>query len=173
MGDTSNIIALSQAAAGGAGAYGQVQAGRYNAAGERFNARVADLQAADALSRGTVAMQRHRKDVKRLKSTQRATAAAQGIVVDQDIAQDIADDTDLQAAMDERQIGLDATREAWGHRVQAIDYRARARMERYDGNNKAIGTVMSTVGRFSDTTFRAEQLKPRDPDEPIPGVPIY
>ena len=155
MGDTSGIIAASQLTSGAASAYGQYQAGRYNSAIHRYNARVAELQAKDALKRGDVAAGDLRKQVRQLKGAQRAAAAAQGIVVDQDVAADLLEDTDRQAAEDERRIKLNAALEAWGYRVQATDSRARAQLARFEARNDAAGTLLASTARFADTGYRA------------------
>ncbi len=158
-GDYSAIIAASQATSGAAGAYGQYSAGKFNAGIAKANARTAEAQAQDALRRGAVTIQKHRGDVKRLKSAQRASFAAQGVVVDQDVAQAVADDTDILAGEDEERLAMDATLEAWGYRVQATDFRAKAKMERYEGNNRAAGTLLSTAARYGDTMSRADRIK--------------
>lgn len=159
MGTTSGIVAGAQATAGAAGAYSQAQAGRYNSKIHGMNARVADAQAADSLRRGEVAVQKHRKDVRKLRSAQRAAYAAQGVVVDQDVAAAVDDETLTLSAEDEKTIAMNATLEAWGHRVEAADSRAKGKMAKREGRNDALGTLLSTVGRFADTTNRAQPLK--------------
>jgi hypothetical protein len=164
MGDASAITASAQAAGGAAGAYSQIQAGRFNSKVDEFNARIATQQAGDALRRGTVATQDHRKQVSQLKGAQRAALAASGVVVDQDTAADLLADTDTVAKRDEQTIRTNAAMEAWGFQVQAEDERARARVERATSRSDAAGTVMSTIGRFNDTAYKAgwyDQPKPK------------
>jgi hypothetical protein len=154
MGDASAITAAAQATSGAASAAGQVRAGRFNAKVDEFNAKVATMQAGDALRRGTVATQDLRQQTMKLKGAQRAALAAQGIVVDQDTAADLITDTDTASARDEQTIRVNAAREAWGYQVQALDERTRAKVERATSRSDAAGTIMSTVGRFNDATYR-------------------
>jgi len=177
MGDTAAITAGAQATTGGVTAYSQYQSGKYNAKVERFNASVANAQAADAVRRGGESVQRFRKDVAKVKSAQRASFAAQGVVVDQDVAQAVADDTDAIAAEDERTIAMNATREAWGYRVQAVDHTNRATMGMNAARSDAIGTLMSTTGRFADSGYRAgwgeKKARPKPTSVYDSNKPVY
>lgn len=167
MGDTASIAASAQAVGGGAEAYGQLQAGRFNSKVDRFNAKIAGLQAQDSLRRGEAAVATHRDQVIRLKGAQRAALAAQGVVVDQDTAGEILADTDTQAKRDEQMIRTNAALEAWGFRVQQVDSLAQAKVATATAQNQAAGTIMSTVGRFADATSRM----PKAPTTPPPKAP--
>jgi hypothetical protein len=170
MGDTAAITAGAQATSGVAGAYSTYQSGRYNAKVDIYNAKVADLESQDAIYRGEQQVRTHQAQVARLKGAQRAAAAAQGIVVDQGSAADIADDTDSQAARDERQIRVNAALEAWGYQVQGVDYRARATMARYSANNDAAGSLLTTVARFNDTAYKSGWYDKKAPSTPKPNA---
>lgn len=154
MGSTAGITASATAASGVAGAYGEYKTGRFNSKVETYNAKVATLQAADAVRRGEEAVGRNQIKTRVLKGAQRAALAAQGVVVDDGSAADIIADDDTQAARDEQTIRVNAAQEAWGFQVQATDYRARARMERYSANNRAAGTLFDTAARFNDRAYR-------------------
>lgn len=166
MGDTSTIAASAQAAGGVAAAAGEIRAGRFNSRVDRFNAKIAGLQAQDSLRRGEESVATHREQVVRLKGAQRAALAAQGIVVDQDTAADILADTDTQAKRDEQMIRTNAALEAWGFRVQQVDHLAQARVATATAQNQALGTIMSTVGRFGDSMSRI----PRKATTPAPAT---
>lgn len=156
MGDAAGISAGANAAGGVAGAYSEYQSGRFNAKVDLYNAKVATLQAADAVRRGEEAVVRNQIKTRVLKGAQRAALAAQGVVLDDGgSSTDILTDTDVQAAKDEQTIRVNAALEAWGFQVQAVDNRARARMERYSANNRAAGTLLDTAGRFNDRAYKA------------------
>jgi hypothetical protein len=128
---TMTAIAIGLAAAGTATAVvGQVKAGNAaNKAGlaeqERleFNATVAEQQAKDAEQRGAYDAGRFRAQVKALVGAQRVGFAGGNVDVNSGSAADVQRDARRLGAVDERQIRLNAAREAWGFQQQATDYR--------------------------------------------------
>lgn len=153
MAGSESIVAGSQFAAGTADAYGQYRSGKFNARIHRMNAEIAEMQARDAARRGESAVAAARGEGKRVLAAQRASYAGQGVAVDQDVAAVVASDTERAIEQDVDLIRANAIREAWGHRVQAVDSRARASVERYESNNRASGTIL-TSGIESYRTYR-------------------
>lgn len=90
------------------------------------NAQLADLQAADAISRGNDAVFKSQLRTAQLKGTQTATLAAHGVALDQGSALDILTSTDVMGAQDADTIRDNANKEAYGDKVQAANYRAQA-----------------------------------------------
>lgn len=133
MGLVGGLFAASTAvnAVGSAtSAYQQSQAikaqGKYQSNQLRFNAEVADLQATDAINRGNADAATKKRQTKQVIGSQRAALAAQGIEVNEDTASLIQQDTAGLGAEDVQTIKNNAWREAWGYRVQAVDYNAQA-----------------------------------------------
>lgn len=120
------------------------QAYEYQAAVNRNNAQIADWQAKDATERGAKAEQTQRLKAAALKSTQRAGMAARGVALDEGSPLAILQDTDMLGEMDALTIRDNADKEAWGHRVQAGNYRSDANML----NNRA-GAESPTAAAFS------------------------
>lgn len=90
------------------------------------NAQIADLQAADAITRGNDAVFKSQLRTAQLKGTQTATLAAHGVALDQGSALDILTSTDVMGAQDAATIHDNANKEAWGDKVQAANYRSQA-----------------------------------------------
>lgn len=156
------------AVAGLAGSYTQSRAirsqGRYEAQQLEANARLANLQAEDATSRGKVEANRQRLATRRLIGSQRAALAAQGIEVDSGSALQLQADTAALGAQDALQIESNAYREAWGHRMQATGYQGQAGMARRASRNAARNTILTGgLGFLRDAgqaAFTYSQFKP-------------
>lgn len=132
------ILSLAMTAAGGfmqAQAQRQQveaanQAAEYNAKIQERNAEIAEMQAVSAEQRGTEAERLHRQQVAGLKSSQRVSAAASGVVVDTGSPLSILQDTAVQGEMDAMTIKANTAQEAWGHRVQGGGFTAQAGLAR-------------------------------------------
>lgn len=166
MSDSSALLAGAQATSGVAGAYGEYKSGKDNAAVDRWNAKAAELQANQALLQGGFQREDYRRGVRRLKSSQRAAAAASGVVIDQDTQADIGTATDIEAARGEQTIANNAALEAWGYRVQAADDRNRAQITRREANNRAVGSLLTTTARFGQTYNETDGFKPLPKKKP-------
>lgn len=89
-----------------------------------FNAKVAELQAKDALVRGAQEEGRYRAQVRGLLGTERVAYAAGNIDVSYGSAVDVQADTEFMGELDALQIRTNAAREAWGYQVTAANARA-------------------------------------------------
>jgi hypothetical protein len=98
-----------------------------------YNASVADIQAQDALERGADEESRFRSGVRAMIGAQRTQFAASGVDVGFGTAVDVQGDTAYQGELDALQIRTNAGREAWGYKVEATDYRNRAKVARKTG----------------------------------------
>lgn len=135
-------------AGGGMQALGQYESGKANERLMNQNARIADMQADDALDRGRKAEGRHRVDVRRTIGAQRARLAASGVDISADgSAIDLVADTARMGELDALTIRNNAAREAWGYKTQAVDLRARGKIARMEGKYAAVGTLLSTGGK--------------------------
>ncbi len=154
MGDAAGVVAASQATAGAAGAYSQIQSGRFNSKVHRFNAEVAQIQARDAVRRGEADVSRMRSGTKRLISAQRAGFAGQNVVVDQDVAGAVVAESETAELQDAETLRTNAKLEAWGFKVQETDSRMKAKIETYESRNRAAGTLLTSGAGAWDTYRR-------------------
>lgn len=136
-------------------AKGQTDQASYSA--DRFdtNAKLADQQANDAITRGELDASAHDRKVKLLIGQQRAKMGAQGADLSSGSALDIQKDTAGLGAEDILQIKNNAYREAWGYRVQADDYRRQADLQRSSGKNSSRNTILTGLSEAVGTGFQA------------------
>lgn len=138
MCDPSSLTTASSASQmGQIGMYASIAGGVANTMGSvtnsintrrtaNINAGLADQQAADALARGQTAEFSSRLRTAQLKGTQTATLAAHGVALDQGSALDVLTSTDVMGEQDALTIRDNASKEAWGDKVQAANYRSQA-----------------------------------------------
>lgn len=119
-------------AAAAAGA-AQRRAAESGAELQDFNAKIADMQAQDAIERGAETESRYRTQVRGAIGTQRAGLAAQGVKVGFGSAVDVQADAAYLGELDALSIRNNAAREAWGYKMQATDLRKRAEIARKEG----------------------------------------
>lgn len=156
MGLTGGLFAASTAANAlgtATTAYSQSQAqkaqGNYEKNQLQFNAQVSDLQANDAINRGNKAAADKKRETKQVIGAQRAALAAQGIEVNSDTASQIQQDTAGLGAEDVTTIKNNAWREAWGYRVQALDYTSKANFAQISSKFNASQTLLTGGLQFA------------------------
>jgi hypothetical protein len=150
MGDGNSFMAVSslvQGASSFAGANSQSEAikaqGQYQSNQLDFNAKLSDIQAKNALDRGSKNATSLKRRAKVLAGSQRAAAAAQGIEVGSGSAADIQADTATFSNQDAQEIRNNAWREAWGYNVEAMNLRSQARMARSGSEFAAKQTLLT------------------------------
>lgn len=177
--DPATLSAISIATSvigGGITAVGQIQQGQaakqqaaYQAAVARNNAIIAQRQADDARARGEAEARKQALRTRQLIGRQRATLAANGVLVDQDSALDITSDTAALGKLDELTIRSNAEREALGFQAQQANFLSDAGLADATGRasvdaarSAAFGTLLTTAGSVSDKWFRfRNEFKPR------------
>lgn len=172
-------LAAASLAATGLGtaftAYGQIQQGKaqqaqynYQAAVDRNNAVIAERLAKDAEDRGKKEEQQQRQGVRQLIGQQRSAFAGNGIDLGSMNVTDTTADTALLGELDALTIRNNAEREAYGFRVQGMNYTASAGMNTLAGRNArsagkmgAISTVLGGAGSLGSTAvdFRSKGVK--------------
>lgn len=133
--------------------------GKYNAAVAENNAKVAEVQARDERLLGAQEQQKAEWRKRATIATQRASAATANVDLSQGFGSglDIIEDTALLAGAEKNSIMMDAMRKAWGFDVQATNYRAQAKLDKWSGKaqkkasflgglTQAAGTVASSMG---------------------------
>jgi len=127
MSTETGVLMLSQMA----GAYGQASAtraqGRYEAGVQNRGAAMAEVGAQDVTRRGEEAAQERLRQARSLVSKQRVAIAGQGLRVNAGTPLAIQEDTAAMGALDADTIRLNAFREAWGLKMEAVDRRLAAK----------------------------------------------
>lgn len=98
----------------------------YQAGVDRNNKIIADRQAEDAIKRGQAEEEEHRRKVGQIKGAQRVAFASRGIDLGSDVVIDTLSDTAMLGELDALTIRNNAEREAYGYRVQGMNYEASA-----------------------------------------------
>lgn len=129
-------------------AYGQNQAAKaqagqyqYQAAVDRNNKIIADRQAEDAIKRGEAEEESHRRKVQAIKADQRVGFASRGIDLGSDVVIETLSDSAMLGELDALTIRSNAAREAYGYRVQGMNYEASA------GNNALAAKNAKSAGK--------------------------
>jgi hypothetical protein len=125
-----------QHAANAAGTAAQ-QASESQAQLDEYNAQVAELQAQDQLTQGERQAQQLEAQVKQVIGTQRTGFAAGNVDVSTGSAAEVQTDAAYAGALDAITARNNATRAAWGYKVQAEDLRQQAAITRKAGANAA------------------------------------
>jgi hypothetical protein len=107
------------------------------------NARLAKMQASDAIQRGEKAASKVRLGVRKMKGTQRVGYAAQNVDVFSGSAAAVQEETSVMGAMDEDQVRNNAWLEAWGYRSQALNFEGQGEMEMLTSRAQARNTMLT------------------------------
>lgn len=149
---TAQMISLGLSAAGAAtsaiGAYQQVKVAGDVAA---RNAKLADLQAEDALRRGENEAAELRRQVAATKSAQRVSLAAKGLDLTYGTAADLQDQTDFFGESDVATVRTNARKEAWARRSQGANFQAEALSQR--PWLSAGSTLLAGAGQVADKWY--------------------
>jgi hypothetical protein len=149
-------------ASGAIGAYGAIQSGqaqkkqaRYQSAVERNNSQIATWQAQDATQRGQIEEQRQRLATARLRGSQRAAMASNGIEVGSGSPLDVLMDTAQLGELDALTIRSNAEREAYGFRSQSGNLMAQAGLTQMAGRSAQTGSYVSAGSTLLSTAATA------------------
>jgi hypothetical protein len=149
---TAQMISLGLSAAGAAtsviGAYQQAKVAGEVAA---RNAKIADMQAEDALRRGENEAAELRRRVAATKSAQRVSLAAKGLDLTYGTAADLQDQTDFFGESDVATVRTNARKEAWSRRSQSANFQAEALSQR--PWLSAGSTLLAGAGQVADKWY--------------------
>lgn len=149
---TAQMISLGLSAAGAAtsaiGAYQQAKIAGDVAA---RNAKIADMQAEDALRRGENEAAELRRRVAATKSAQRVSLAAKGLDLTYGTAADLQDQTDFFGESDVATVRTNARKEAWSRRAQSTTFQAEALSQR--PWLSAGSTLLAGAGQVADKWY--------------------
>jgi len=135
------------------GAMGQMQqaqatadAANYNAQVGDMNAQIAERRAVDALERGKTEEQRKRNEVAGIKGRQTAAMAANGVDLSFGSPLDTLVDTAVLGELDALTIRTNSYRENYDYKVDAVNKRAGANLERMKASSATSGGFLSAMG---------------------------
>lgn len=141
---TATTAALYLGAAGTAvAAYGAYQQGQQQKKIADYNAKVGEVNAAEAIQRGALAADQQRAKVRQILSTQRAVMGASGAEVGSGTLGKVLEQTSTLGELDARQIEVDAQREAWGLRTQGALGRFEGEVVAQAGSLNAFGSLLT------------------------------
>lgn len=150
MCDLVTALTVGSTLIGGMGAVQQAQAtaasNRYNAQVQDMNATLSERQAKDALERGADEEQRKRQQVQALLGQQQAAMAANGVDMSFGSPLDHLVDTSVMGELDALTIRTNSARESYDYRVQAVNQRAGATMNRMSADAALTGGYLDAMG---------------------------
>ena len=136
-------VALSAmgAVSGAIGSYSSAKSQKLGlenqAAMAEINARLSETSAQQELIKGQAESARLTMSAGQLKSKQRTSLAANGVILNEGSAAELQASTDILKEIDKNTIEANAIRSAWGYRTQGVNYQ-----------NEAL-TKRSTAGSIS------------------------
>ncbi len=107
------------------------------------NKRLAEYSAEDVMSRGERAINDLGTVVQSTIGAQRSSYASQGVDVNTGIAVDVAAETAVSGAVDALTIKNNATREAFGYKIQAINYSRQGKFVEEAAKRSASNTLLT------------------------------
>lgn len=122
------------------------EANRYNAQIGEMNATLSDRRAKDALQRGAVEEQRKRQEVAQIQGRQRAGMAANGVDLTFGSPLDTIVDTAVLGELDALTIRSNAYRESYDYKVDAVNKRAGATLNRQQADSAETGSYLNAAG---------------------------
>lgn len=117
--------------------------GQYERQIAEFNARLSDIQGRDAIIRSEKNVVQIRKQKKQVLGAQRAALAAQGLDLSSGSAADVQADTERLAQEDVTEIRSNAWKEAFGFKVEALNYRQGGSLAEMTRRHQAKQTIIS------------------------------
>lgn len=122
--------------------FSKLKAGREQQKMFEENARFADFQAGDALTRGKVNEKRQRHATEGVIGAQRTSLATQNVDVNAGSSLDVQADAAYLGELDALTIRSNAAKEAYGFKVQAKDLRQRGKYAKQGGEMDALNSII-------------------------------
>lgn len=109
-----------------------------------FNAKIADLQAQDAIDTGNREASRIERQGNQVLGAQRAGYGASGVDVNYGSAMDVQKDTRATTALDVLTTKNNAAKAAWGYKVQAAGYQSEGEWGQHSANVRGGSTLLTS-----------------------------
>lgn len=145
MGVSGGFAAMGLMSMGSAYAQGQnakTQAD-FTASQYSINKQIAEEQGKEALSAGDIDASKANLQGKQEIAKQRVASAATGADVNSGSALELQSDTGWQARSNAVTLKNNAWRQAWGYKVQAIDYGMQGELAELAGKNQATNSLLT------------------------------
>lgn len=122
------------------------------------NARIAELGAQSVLSQGNQQVGALTLKAGQLKSSQRASMAANGIDLGTGNAAEIQASTDIMKEIDANTLTANAVRSAWGYRTQSMNFQNEAMAKRATAGSispfgAAFGSLLGSAGSVASSWY--------------------
>lgn len=150
MGNATGDFALF-----GLEAYGEYAAGQTERSLHNLNADLAERQARDAIARSHVDIARVRREAADVTGSARAGYAGQNVIVSTGSALETQVATAELAQEDVNQIKINAAREAWGYRSEAI-------WEKFKGEEAAAAGKTGAIKSLISNAYAGGYIPSRD-----------
>lgn len=124
-----------------------------------INARIAELGARQELFKGQAEVGKLTMAAGQLKSRQRTAMAANGIVLGEGSAAEIAASSDILKEIDKNTIEANAVRSAWGYRTQGVNYQSDAAAKRGTASSispfaAGASSLLSSAGQVAKSWYQ-------------------
>ena len=144
---------------------------KHQASMNRINARLERLNAEQSLRKGEKQEQQIQNAAAKLKGKQKVGYGSSGVRLDSDSAQQVLNETDYMAQVDELQTHANALADAWGHMLNATNYENNANIA-MSQRQSAFGSALSySVGKFLQDIGSFGDLFGGGDDKPDNGHP--
>lgn len=131
-----------------------------------MNARLAEMQADDALARGEIDASRYAEQLRGLQGSQRVGAAASGLDPDSGTPAALQAEASRMGALDILTMRNNALREAYGYKSQADQYKNASKTTRRLGRQRQWGGILTGGLNFlrqaGETAYTNERNWPRN-----------
>lgn len=121
---------------------------KYQARQSRLNARLERQQAETSLERGMKQEQQIQNAAAKLKGSQKVAYGAGGVRLDSRSAQNVMNETDYMAQVDELQTRANALADAWSHRLNAVNYENQADIALSKRQSPIKSAIAYSIGKF-------------------------
>jgi hypothetical protein len=163
---TSLALQIGGAATSAIGGYytskAQKSALQHQAVMADTNARIAELGAQQELIKGQREVASLTLKAGQLKSTQRASLAANGVDLGVGSAVDILTSTDLMKEIDANTLTANAVRSAWGYRTQGVNYQNEALAKRASAGAispfaSGVTSLLGSAGSVASSYYKMKK----------------
>lgn len=145
MSGLSSILTAGSTVAGAASTWADAQAqraqGNYQNEMANINAKYAELQSENAITRGNKQAADMKRETKRIIGSQRVALAAQGISIEDGSALQVQEDTAMIGEIEAMKIKNNAWMEAFGYKMEAQNQRQQGKLAKMAGDNTAATTI--------------------------------
>lgn len=137
---------------------------QFNAEVADLNARMAERNAQSSLQRGQQAASEVSRRAGQLQSRQRVSLAASGVDLGEGSAAEMIASTDVMKEIDMHTAETNAVYEAWGYRVQGMNYQneasaARATTSGIRATGAAAASLLSAAGGVASSWYQYQKAQ--------------